>query len=220
MAIARSLVTQTLSLMQYFQTSIDIQPAQASVPTLPLRARLAAHCGDGRLPELASPADGALAKKLVALGVLADTLRARTTGDAAKGLPAGLVARGTALVAGIAAIETQANASKDGGPSFLAQAAQLLANGDATALLMVSATDAGGAVYKRTNLFFLSPRLSAIAAATVDYTLTEMATGKVLWSAHRQVRTQVNQKMNRWDADAPAVADDAADAAMSTTVID
>ncbi|MBU8975849.1 hypothetical protein JI752_006805 [Lysobacter sp. MMG2] len=206
--VAQSLVTQTLDLMKYFRTDIEFKGATVSLPSHSLRSALVKKCPGGRLPEMAAPEMSELLKTYAALLVAGERIRTQLSDEASQGMGGSLKSRGLAIVASVDALKGQLSSGEDGRPNAIAEAAQLLAQTDAKRLLTVRVLDQGGAIYKRTNLFFLSPKVSYLASATVDYVLSNMSNGQVLWHETTRVKTQLNQSFARWSenpAEAPDV---------------
>ncbi|ROU06725.1 hypothetical protein D9T17_12030 [Lysobacter enzymogenes] len=210
--LGQSLVTQTLDMLKYFRTDIDFKPVTVKLSDAALRSIAADACpGGARLPSMAAPRDSALLNEYARLLIAGESVRLQSDKDNAA-LPASLKARGAALVAGIDALKTQLS-SNDGGIPALVTAAQLLAHRDASQILSIQVMDQGGTVYKRSNLFFLSPKVSYVTAASVTYTLSDLHDGRVRWQQTRQVRAQLNQRFAPWSVP------EAADGATSTTVV-
>lgn len=212
--IAQSLVTQSLDLLKYFRTDTEFKAITVKLSDQSLRSAVAAQCPGARLPEMASPKNSALLNDYADLLLLGESIRLQLDKDAAKALPAALKIQGASLVTSIDALKTELSTNNSGIP-LLVTAAQLLSHDSATHVLTVQIMDQGGTVYKRSNLFFLSPKVSYVAAASVDYTLTSLETGAVSWRKSKQVRTQLNQRFAPWASRTKVLNND-----IQTTVID
>lgn len=219
--MAQSLVTQSLDLLKYFRTDTEFKAITVKLSDQSLRSAVAAQCPGARLPDMAAPQNSALLDDYADLLLLGESIRLQLDKDAAKALPAALKVQGASLVASIDALKTELS-TNNGGIPLLVTAAQLLSHTSATHVLTVQIMDQGGTVYKRSNLFFLSPKVSYIAAASVDYTLTSLETGAVAWRKSKQVRTQLNQRFAPWASPVKILdkQSNTPEADIQTTVID
>ncbi len=204
-AIAQSLATQTLDLIKYFRTDIEFKAATVSLPTQTLRSAVAQHCPNSRLPELSVPTKGDLLTNYAKLTTLAESIRARTREDSSAGMLATLKAEGLSLVASIDAIKAQAVPTGQSQVSPIVEAAQILGHSDIKQILSVRINDQGATVYKRSNLFFLSPKVSYVAAIGVNYVISDVSTGTVRWQKTMLLKTQLNQKFSRWSPEASGI---------------
>lgn len=219
--IAQSLVTQSLDLLKYFRTDTEFKAITVKLSDQSLRSAVAAQCPGARLPEMAAPRASALLDDYADLLLIGESIRLQLDKDAAKALPAALKVQGASLVNSIDALKTELS-TNNGGIPLLVTAAQLLSHNSATHVLTVQIMDQGGTVYKRSNLFFLSPKVSYVAAASVDYTLTSLETGAVSWRKSKQVRTQLNQRFAPWASRTKVLNNqsNSANGDIQTTVID
>ena len=195
--MGQSLASQSVELLKYFRTDIDFKASTVSLPTYVLRSELAGQCAGARLPEMAVPSHSALLAAYASLVSSQESMRL-AMGSLGPHLSADMKAAGVALLGAIDALRANLTAPITGQPTLLVQSAQILAQADIRRIVTVRVMDEGGVAYKRTNLFFLSPRLSYVAAISVDYVMTDRDTGAVLWHTVRQARSQLNQKFSPW----------------------
>ena len=200
-AIAQSLTTQTLDMLKYFRTDIEFKKATVSLPTQTLRSAVASHCEQSRLPELSIPEQSSLLSNYAMLTTLAESIRARTREDSSAAMGPVLKAEGLSLVASIDAIKAQAVPAGQNQVSPIVEAAQLLGHSGIKQILTVRINDQGATVYRRSNLFFLAPKISYVAAIGVNYVISTADTGEVVWQKTMLLKTQLNQNFSRWNSE-------------------